>query len=101
MNSNYKNLGPRAGSAYRQFFVIGTKIRADTLFQQTIGDDARSPSEVAEDFRVPLEAVLEAIEYCRENEELLQQEFQEDSASIAAHGYSKSAPPTRGKVKVQ
>jgi uncharacterized protein (DUF433 family) len=95
MNSNYKHLGPRAGSAYRQFFVNGTKIRADTLYQQTIGDDGRSPNDVAEDFRVPLEAVLEAIEYCRQNEELLQQEFQEDSASISAHGYRKSAPPTR------
>jgi hypothetical protein len=88
--NGYKYLGPKRGSLYRQFFVLN-RMRAETLYLETIGDDARTPQEVAEDFDVPLEAVLEAIRYCEENESLLRQEWEEDEASIRAHGWDK--PP--------
>jgi uncharacterized protein (DUF433 family) len=70
----YKFLGPRFGTSYRQYFVKGTKIRAEMLYRQTIGLEPRTPEEVARDFEVPVEAVYEAIQYCKENENLLRQE---------------------------
>jgi len=91
----YKYLAPRYGSSYRQYFLKGSKIRAETLFAETVGPEARTPEEVAEDYEVPVEAVYEAIRYCQENEALLQQEIDEESADIRARGWDKPpfAPP--------
>ena len=87
----YKYLGPWRGSNYRQFFYKDRKIRAETLYRQTVGVDPRTPEEVARDFEVPVEAVLEAIHYCTHNEELLRKEREEDLADIRARGLDK--PP--------
>lgn len=62
--NGYTHLGPRHDSRYRQFFVNGTRIRAETLYRETVGIEARTAEQVAEDFGVPLEAVREAIRYC-------------------------------------
>jgi hypothetical protein len=89
--NGYRYLGPELGSHYRQFVVTGRGVRAATLYYETLGDDARTPQEVADDFDVPLEAVLESIRYCQENAALLRQEYDEDTESIRARGYDK--PP--------
>ena len=54
-------------SSLKQLSIKGRRIRARTLYGQTVGDDARTPEQVAEDYAVPLEAVLEAIAYCESN----------------------------------
>lgn len=87
----YKYLGPRLGSLYRQFFFKGRGLRAETLYRETVGLEPRTPEEVAEDFDVPLEAVYEAIDYCLRNEDLLRQEREEDWAAMRARGLDK--PP--------
>ncbi len=89
--NGYTHLSSRQGSNYRQFFVNGTRIRAETLYRETVGADPRTPQQVADDFGVPLEAVLESIRYCEENENLLRQEREEDLADIRARGLDK--PP--------
>jgi uncharacterized protein (DUF433 family) len=87
----YKYLGPRYGSSYRQWFVKGRRIRAYTLYEQTLEPEPQTPEEVAEDFDVPVEAVYEAIHYCTHNRELIDQEIEEEWASIRARGLDK--PP--------
>jgi uncharacterized protein (DUF433 family) len=87
----YKYLGPRYGSNYRQWFVKDRRIRAETLYRETVGLDSRKPEEVAEDYGVPVEAVYEAIHYSTHNEELLRQEREEVLADIRARGLDK--PP--------
>lgn len=82
-------LGPRQGSNYRQWFVKGTRIRAEVLHLATLDPERRPPKEVAEDYQVPIEAVLEAVEYCEQNEELLRQECEEDWADIRARGLDR------------
>ena len=89
--TQYKYLGPRYGSNYRQFFLKGSKLRAEVLFAETVGPDARTPEEVAEDYEVPIEAVYESIRYCQENEDVLDQDWEMEEASIRAHGLDK--PP--------
>ena len=93
--TQYKYLAPRYGSNYRQYFLKESKIRAEVLFAETVGPDARTPEQVAEDFEVPVEAVYEAIRYCQENEDVLDQDREMESASIRAHGWDKPpfAPP--------
>jgi hypothetical protein len=87
----YQFLEPRAESNYRQLFVRGRSLRAETLYRATIGPEPRTPEEVATDFGVPLAAVHEAVHYCSHNEELLRQEREVVLADMRARGLDK--PP--------
>lgn len=70
----YIHLEPRPKSNYRQLFVKGRRVRAEVLYRATIGPDAQPPENVAADFHVPLEAVLESIDYATSNKQLLDAE---------------------------
>src|SRR5712692_8667167 len=89
--TQYKYLGPWRGSRYRQCFYKDRKIRAETLYRETVGIDPLTPEEVAEDYDVPVEAVYEAIHYCTHNEDLLRKEREEEAEDIRKHGWDK--PP--------
>jgi uncharacterized protein (DUF433 family) len=93
--TGYKWLEPRPDSNYRQLFFKGRKLFAQTLYRATVGLEPRTPEETADDYDVPLEAVLEAIDYCRHNEDLLRQERDRELVSIKALGLDKPphAPP--------
>jgi uncharacterized protein (DUF433 family) len=81
--NGYKYLGPRRGSLYRQLFINGTGIFAETVYRAIVGPEQMTPEEVARDRNLPLEAVLECIDYCEKNADLLQQEREEDDADLA------------------
>jgi hypothetical protein len=78
----YQWLEPCAQSNYRQLFVCGRSLRAETLYRATIGAEPRTPEEVATDFGIPLAAV----HYCLHNEELLRQESEAVLATCAPGG---------------
>lgn len=68
----YKYLETRPGSLYRQPFIKGTRIRAEIPYGNTVAkvdeegeEPGQTPEQVAADFRIPVEAVLEAIEWCK------------------------------------
>src|SRR5579864_7670913 len=61
-------LEPRPKSAYRQLFVKGTRIRADVIYGLHVcAGDPMTPEQIAEEYRLPLEAVQEALAYCAAN----------------------------------
>jgi hypothetical protein len=91
LQTTYQFLEPRAESNYRQLFVCGRSLRAETLYRATIGAEPRTPEEVAADFGVPLAAVHEAVRYCLHEEELLRQEREAVLADMRARGLDK--PP--------
>jgi hypothetical protein len=94
VQTEYKYLEPRPGSNYRQLFLKledRRKIRAEIIYRMTVGPEPRTPEEVAEDYRVPVEAVREAIHYCVNNEELLREERDRETARIRALGLDR--PP--------
>ena len=96
-HTTYRFLEPRPGSPYRQLFVRGRKLRAEILYRATIGPEPRTPEEVAHDYNVPVEAVEEAIHYCRHHEEVLRQEREAVLADIRARGLDKPPfVPTNG-----
>jgi uncharacterized protein (DUF433 family) len=71
---NYRHLEYRPCSSYRQPFIRGTRIRVEIPYGLTIDsedehgvEEGRTPEEVAADFNLPLEAVLEAIDYCQKH----------------------------------
>ena len=69
-------------SVYRQLSVKDRRIKARTLYGLTVGDDPRTPEEVAADYDVPLEAVLEAIEYCESDPLEIRQDWEDEERSI-------------------
>jgi hypothetical protein len=66
-SSHWKYLVRKPRSAYKQLFVRDRWVAARTLYGQTVGEEARTPSQVAVDYELPLEVVLEAIAYCKMN----------------------------------
>jgi uncharacterized protein (DUF433 family) len=83
----------RAGSRYRQLYVKGRKIRAEVLYRQTIGEEPRTPEEVAQDYDLPVEAVLDAINYCKFHPDVLAADRRQESTDLAE--YQRTYPPLR------
>jgi len=82
--TEYPHLEPRPCSNYRQLFIKGRKIRAEVIYRQTVGLEPRTPEQVAEDYDLPLEAVLDAIHYCQHNEPVLRADRDRELAEILA-----------------
>jgi hypothetical protein len=79
----YKYLKPKPGSNYRQLFVNG-RIRAEILYRETVGVEPLTPDEVAGEYGLPVEAVVEALDYCVRNQDLLDAERAREAARIKA-----------------
>ncbi|MGB0068551.1 MAG: hypothetical protein WBQ11_10925 [Isosphaeraceae bacterium] len=57
------------------------------------GPDPFTPEEFASEYQVPLEAVLEALEYVARNRPLIEQERDHEAARLRARGLDR---PTQG-----
>jgi uncharacterized protein (DUF433 family) len=88
----YQHLEPRPGSNYRQFFLKGRRIRAAVVDEAIHGPDPFTPEEFAREYQVPLEAVLEALDYVARNRPLIEQERDREAASLRARGILGPAP---------
>jgi uncharacterized protein (DUF433 family) len=86
IETQYQNLESRPGSNYRQLFLNGRRIRAAVVDEAVHGPDPRTPEEFAVDYRVPLEAVLEALDYVARNKPLIEQEREREAANLRARG---------------
>lgn len=82
----YRYLSPKPKSLYRQLFIKDRWIAARTLYGQSVGEEARTPEEIAADYDLPLEAVLEAIAYCKSNPPEIQQDWPREKALLEASG---------------
>ena len=89
----YPNLEARPGSNYRQLFLKGRRIRAVVMYHAVHGPDPRTPEEVARDFEVPLEAVLEAVDYVERHPEVIRADQEREEASLRARGLLDGPPP--------
>ena len=97
-NGDYKFLRPKRGSRYRQLFV--GRIRAEVLYRETIGKEPLAPEDVAKEYNVPVEAVLEAIDYCTKNKDLLDAERAREDEEIRTAGRDKwPYAPAAGPAK--
>ena len=84
--TRYQHLEARPGSTYRQLFLKGRRVRAAVVDEAIHGPDPRTPEEFAQDYQVPLEAVLEALDYVSRNRPLIEQERGREAANIHARG---------------
>ena len=89
--TTYQHLEPRPGSNYRQLFLKGRRIRAAVVHEAIHGPDPCTPEEFARDYRVPLEAVREALDYVARNLPLIERERDREAADVRARGLDR--PP--------
>ncbi len=82
---HYKYLKPKPGSNYRQLFVNG-RIRAEILYREIVSPESLNPEQVAVEYGLPVEAILEAIDYSVRNKELLDEERRREADRIKAAG---------------
>ena len=66
--------------------LFRSRIRAEILYRETVGREPLSPAEVAREYDVPVDAVLEAIDYCTQNQALLDAERAGEDARIELSG---------------
>lgn len=90
-HTKYRYLVPRLGSAYKELFIVGTKLRAQSVVSD-MENEGWTPEETAENWRIPVEAVHEAIAYVHANEEYLEQERRRERQEAIAKGYLKPTP---------
>ena len=70
----YRYLESRPRSHYQQLWVKGRHMRAEVLYRFTLGEEPRTPEEIAHDYALPVEVVHEAIDYAVHNQALLEAE---------------------------
>ncbi|MFL5244698.1 MAG: hypothetical protein ACJ8FY_21560 [Gemmataceae bacterium] len=77
----WKYLGPKPGSSYKQLFINGRGIAARTLYGAYMSEEfPRTPQQIAQDWDVPLEAVMEAIAYCQTDPPEIREDWEEEEA---------------------
>jgi uncharacterized protein (DUF433 family) len=89
----YQHLEARPGSNYRQLWLKGRRIRAAVVDEVVHGPDPRTPEEFAQEYQVPLEAVLEALDYVARNRPLIEQERDREVANLRARGFLNGPVP--------
>ena len=82
----WKYLDRKPQSIYKQLFIKERWVAARTIFGQALGEDARTPVEIAVDFDLPLEAVREAIAYCESNPPEIGEDWEPEQALSHAIG---------------
>jgi uncharacterized protein (DUF433 family) len=91
--TQYQHLEPRAGSSYRQLFLKGRRIRAAVVYEAVHGPDPYTPEDFAREYRVPIEAVREALDYVANNLPLIEAERDREAADVRARGLDRPERP--------
>lgn len=84
--TRFNFLTAESGSAWEELTVKGTGIHASTLVF-AVRNDGRTPEQVSADFDVPLDAVLEAIEYVDSHLPELEQRRRQEFEELARLGH--------------
>jgi uncharacterized protein (DUF433 family) len=86
-SKHYKYLARKPKSAYKQLFIQDRWISARTLYGMYVNEEMpMTPQEIAEDYDLPLDAVLEAIAYCESNPPEIAQDYAREEARMEATG---------------
>jgi uncharacterized protein (DUF433 family) len=97
---NWQYLAPNPKSLYKQLFVKGTRIRAQVLYGCYASEEEprMAPEDVAAEYGLPVEAVLEAIAYCESNPPEIASDFAAEEAIMEATGMND--PNYMGKPRM-
>jgi uncharacterized protein (DUF433 family) len=89
-------------SLYRHLFIHdkGRFISARTVYGQAVGDDARTPEQLAQDYDLPLEAIREAIAYCESNPPEIAEDWAAEEALAEADGMNDPGYKYRARPRL-
>jgi hypothetical protein len=80
-------LARKPKSVYEQLFVKDRWVAARTLYAMHVSEqDPMTAEQIAADYDLPVEAVLEAIDYCAANPPEIGRDFQRESALMEVSG---------------
>ena len=83
----YKYLARKPKSVYKQLFIKDRWISARTLYGLFVGDeDTMTAEEIAANYDLPLDAVLEAIAYCESDPPEIREDHLREEAVMEASG---------------
>lgn len=98
--TSWKHLAPNPKSLYTQLFVKGTRIRPRTLYGMHVNaEEPMSPEAIAAEFGLPMEAVQEAIAYCRTDPPEIKEDFDREERLMEATGMNDPAYRYGGKFR--
>jgi uncharacterized protein (DUF433 family) len=81
----FSYLAPNPKSSYKQLFVKGTRLRARVLYGSYLSEEEpRTVEQIAADYKLPTDAVKEAIAYCESNPPELLEDYRREAALVAA-----------------
>ena len=81
----YHHLEPRPGSFYRELFVRGLTLRASRLVAW-MEAEGLTAEQAAADRALPLEAVLESIDYVKNYSQLIAEELEREQSLLRDRG---------------
>jgi uncharacterized protein (DUF433 family) len=81
----YAYLEARPGSCYQELFVQGVNLRASRIVAW-MEAEGLTPEQAAADRSLPVAAVLEAIEYVKDNTDLIAGELQREQQLLRNRG---------------
>jgi len=84
--NNYRYLESRPHKWKKQMWIKGRNMNVWNLVA-TIRTERYSPEEAAENYKLPLEAVLEALTYYSQNKELVNAETKEEKRRLIEKGF--------------
>jgi hypothetical protein len=90
----WKYLVERLHPWRRQLYVKGRRLLASTVWQDMLANEL-SLEQTAENFSLPVDAVVEIIRYCEANQELLQMEADEERRRLEEKGVMIEPTPAR------
>jgi uncharacterized protein YjbI with pentapeptide repeats len=79
--TNWKFLEKRSGSRHQQLYVIGKPFKAFDVYEEILATD-ESHEEASKAWNLPIEAIGEIIDYCKQNQELLKREAHENNKRL-------------------
>lgn len=100
--TGWKYLGPDPKSSRKQFVVRGTRVTARTLYGLCANSEPMTPEEAAQQYNLPVEAVLESIAYCESNPPELLEDYARADAFFNAFADSpdgRLTPEVRARIK--
>lgn len=87
--NGYQHLASRPESNYKQLFVEGTRIRAMIVARALTPDPDENyfptAADVAADFNIPVDAVIEAVRYCETQPNEIARDFRSEALLMEAH----------------
>jgi uncharacterized protein (DUF433 family) len=96
----WKYLERRPGSSYKQLYIKGKRIWAWTLYCEFMNEkEPRTPEQIAADWDVPLDAVLEAIEYGQSDPPEVREDNRRADIRSEARGMNDPAIKYSGKPR--